>query len=83
MRKTGPIKQHIYKCGCCNPQAKLTTSQSRASHESKMRKLGKGPDKKRFKASGSVATPSVAGSYSGTTDTKMEVVEFDMPNAKK
>jgi hypothetical protein len=30
-----------------------------------------------------VATPSVAGSYSGTTDTKMEDVEFDMPNAKK
>lgn len=57
------------------------SSQSRASHESKMRKLGKGPEK-RFQISESVATQSAGGSFFGTKDTKMEDVEFDLPNNK-
>jgi hypothetical protein len=47
-----------------------------------MRKLGKGPDKKRLKVSESMVTPSVAGSFLGIKDKKMEDVEFDIPNHK-
>jgi hypothetical protein len=39
------LSNNTYACRCCNKY--FNSSKQRATHESGMRRLGKGPDKKR------------------------------------
>jgi uncharacterized C2H2 Zn-finger protein len=72
--KPGPKIQEVYTCRCCNKI--FQTSKQRSTHESKKRLIRSGPDKKRFKVSESVATPSMNGEE---LDERMNDTEFVKP----
>ena len=52
-------EQDKYLCRCHNKS--FDTKKQRGTHESGMRRLGNGPEKKIFKLSESMATPSLVG----------------------